>query len=138
MYLKGKSVSDSNTSMLPHWQKNFVIGIDDCVCVAEKKGAFLTAKDVANAIEVNGARDWVNTRFDEGHKICFLTTRSEKLRVSTELWLKKHGFKYHSLIMKKPRAQEYHYIDDRHVQATTFRGRFAQLVKKEHEIQVFS
>ena len=64
--------------------------------------------------------------------------QARKLRVQQEEWLKQHGFKYHSLVMEKPEALEYHYIDDRHVQATTFRGKFAPLVKKEHRIQVFS
>ena len=42
----------------------------------------------------------------------------------TEEWLKKHGFKYHSLLMGKPRGGNYHWIDN-------------HLVKKEVTIEVF-
>ena len=125
-------------TILPNWQKNFVVGIDDCICVTKISKGALSARKVSEATEVKGASAWINKQYDEGHNVCFLTTRDERLRVSTEAWLKLHGFKYHSLIMNKPKALEYHYIDDRHVQATTFQGKFAPLVKKEHEIQVFS
>jgi hypothetical protein len=124
--------------LLPSWQKNYVIGIDDCICTVKKTRGPITAKQASEAVEIEGARSWVNKQYDEGNIICFLTTRREKLRSATELWLKNHGFKYHSLIMSKPLAEQYHYIDDRHVQATTFRGKFAPFVKKEHTIQVFS
>ena len=80
----------------------------------------------------------MNKQYEYGNIVCFLTTRREYLRAPTEAWLREHGFKYHSLIMGKPKAEQYHYIDDRHVQATTFRGKFAPFVKKEHTIQVFS
>ena len=128
----------ANPAILPSWQKNFIVGIDDCICVTRSSKRGLSAKNVAEAEEILGARSWINKRYDEGHNICFLTTRKERLRAPTEAWLKEHGFKYHSLIMDRPKAQHYHYIDDRHVQATTFRGKFAPLVKKEHKIQVFS
>lgn len=127
----------STSDLLPSWQKNFIIGIDDCICVSKTKRRLPTARDVSEAVPVNGAREWVNKLFNEGHNICFFTTRSEKLRSATVDWLKKKGFKYHTLIMNKPEALKYHYIDDRHVQATTFKGKFAPLVRREHVIQVF-
>ena len=132
-----KRVQENNLGLLPTWQKNFIIGIDDCICIAKKSGTRLSAKDVSEAIPIEGAREWVNKRYDEGHNICFFTARGERLRAATEAWLEKEGFKFHSLIMNKPEALQYHYIDDRHVQATTFRGKFAPLVKKDHTIQVF-
>jgi hypothetical protein len=135
---RGSKRKQSQAALLPEWRKNYVIGVDDCICIAKQTGKRLTARQVANAVEVEGARDWVNRKFDDGNTICFLTTRGERLRASTEEWLEQHGFKYHSLIMGKPVAEQYHYIDDRHVQATTFRGKFAPFVKKEHTIQVFS
>jgi hypothetical protein len=128
----------SKPTILPSWKKNFIIGIDDCICVVPKSGKKKSEKAVAQAIEVKGARAWINKQYDDGHTICFLTTRPENLRAATKVWLKQHEFRYHSLIMNKPVALEYHYIDDRHVQATTFRGKFAPLVRKEHKIQVFS
>jgi cation transport regulator ChaC len=129
---------ETKPNILPGWQKNFIVGIDDCICVTNRSGRVLTLKEVEDAVEVKGARVWINKQYDAGHHICFLTTRGEKLRVPTADWLQRHGFKYHSLIMIKPKAREYHYIDDRHVQATTFRGKFAPLVREEHKIQVFS
>ena len=136
--IRDSKVKKAEPAILPSWQKNFIVGIDDCICVAKESSRGLSEKNVIEAEEVEGASAWINERYDEGHNICFLTTRKERLRSSTEAWLKQHGFKYHSLIMNRPKAQQYHYIDDRHVQATTFRGKFAPLVKKEHKIQVFS
>ena len=135
--IRDSKVKTAESAILPSWQKNFIIGIDDCIFVVARSNRGLTAKDIAKAEEVPGAREWIKKRYDEGHNICFLTTLKERLRTPTETWLKEHDFKYHSLIMNRPKAQHYHYIDDRHVQATTFQGKFAPLVKKEHKIQVF-
>ncbi|MGI0090804.1 MAG: phosphoheptose isomerase [Nitrososphaerales archaeon] len=123
-------------AILPAWKKNFVIGIDDCVCIADSRGR-LSAQAIAGAREIAGAKEWTNKLYDEGHQICFFTTRPGKFRAATEKWLKLRGFKYHSLVMDKPEALQYHYIDDRHVQATTFRGKFSPLIRKEHRIEVF-
>jgi hypothetical protein len=35
-----------------------------------------------------------------------------------EEWLNKHGFKYHSLLMGKPRGGNYHWVDNHLVKAT--------------------
>ena len=137
MVRRATGAKGGEPQLLPGWQKNFVIGVDDCICTTKSSGKKLSAKDVSNAKVVKGAKEWVNKLYDEGHNICFFTPRGERLRKATEAWLKKEGFKYHSLVMGKPEALQYHYIDDRHVQATTFRGKFAPLVKKEHTIQVF-
>ena len=136
--IRNSKQKDPKPAVLPNWKKNFVIGIDDCICVTKQSSGKLSAKQVKVAVEVEGARAWVNKQYDNGNIVCFLTTRGESQRASTEAWLREHGFKYHSLIMGKPKAEQYHYIDDRHVQATTFRGKFAPFVKKEHTIQVFS
>ena len=49
--------------------------------------------------------------------------------------------KYHQLILNKPRKLppyvEYHFIDDAHVKATTFKGKFSNFVKKNVDIEVF-
>ncbi len=125
---------------LEEWQKNFILGLEGCVC--KSTGATgkkrLSAKQVLETEEIRGAREWVNARFDEGHFICFFSSRPEGLRKSTERWLISHGFRYNLLVMEKPLAMTYHYVDDRYVQATTFNGRYTRLVRKEHRIQVFS
>jgi len=131
------AISRSDLSLLPRAQKNFIIELDGCVCTVPKDGKKLTPEDALNAQPLVDARDWINKKHDEGHLICFFTTRPEKLKKSTEKWLKSNGFRYHSLVMNKPIARKYHYIDDRRVQATTFNGKFTPLVVKEETIQVF-
>ena len=119
-------------------RKNFVIDLDQCICDVAINGKTATSVSaILSAKEVKGAREWVNRLSSQGHFICFFSNRQETFRTATTEWLKDHGFKYDSLIMGKPYADNYHYIDDRHVQATTFRGRYAPLVRKEHPIQVF-
>ncbi len=132
---KSKLASENDAKLLPAWKKNFVIGIDDCICVTRSKK--VTRAEILAAEEVRGAKEWVNEKFEKGHHICFLTTRPERLRKPTEMWLETHGFKYHDLVMEKPDAVQYHYIDDRHVRATTFKGRFTKLIKKQQKIEIF-
>jgi hypothetical protein len=69
--------------------------------------------------------------------ICFFTSRVEEHRSVTENWLSNHGFKYHSLLMGKPRGGNYHWIDNHLVRATRFKGKFTDLVEKEVKAQVF-
>ena len=114
--------------------KNFIVDIDGVVC-----------EDVPNeepermetAAEIAGAKEQINNWYDQGHIITFFTSRTEELRKVTVGWLKEHGFKYHKIIFGKPRGGNYHYIDNNHVRATTFRGKFGKLVYKERNIQVF-
>ena len=55
----------------------------------------------------------------------------------TKNWLKDNGFKYHSLLMGKPRGGNYHWIDNHLVKATRYNGKFTDLVEKEVTIEVF-
>ena len=80
----------------------------------------------------------LNSWFDQGHVICFFTSRTEDHREVTQEWLKKHGFRYHSLLMGKPRGGNYHWIDNHLVKATRYNGKFTDLVDKEITIQVFN
>lgn len=52
-----------------------------------------------------GAVETVNRWHGAGHTIIIDTARDEKWRAYTEQWLKKYGFKYHSLRMEKPDVQ---------------------------------
>lgn len=79
----------------------------------------------------------INNWYDEGHQICFFTSRTEDLREITETWLNKHGFKYHSVLMGKPRGGNYHWIDNHLVKATRYKGKFTEMVDKKVTIQVF-
>ena len=79
----------------------------------------------------------INGWYDAGHIITFFTSRIEEHRTVTEEWLNKHGFKYHGILMGKPRGGNYHWIDNHMVRATRYEGRFTDLVEKEMTIQVF-
>ena len=79
----------------------------------------------------------VNKWFEDGHRITFFTSRTEEHREITESWLLQHGFRYHILLMNKPRGGNYHWIDNHIVKATRFKGKFTDLVVKTHEIEVF-
>ena len=114
--------------------KNYLIDIDGTVCddiPNEEPERMLTAEVYPDALIT------LNKWYDEGHIICFFTSRTEDHRTYTEIWLRENGFKYHSLLMGKPRGGNYHWIDNHLVKATRYRGHFTDLVDKEVTIQVF-
>ena len=119
---------------LPDGIKNYLIDIDGTITddipneEPERMETCLPYKDALLTC---------NKWFDEGHMICFFTSRVEDHRKITEDWLDKHGFKYHSLLMGKPRGGNYHWIDNHLVKATRYRGSFTEMVKKEVTIEVF-
>ncbi len=51
--------------------------------------------------------------------------------------MKDNGFKYHGLLVGKPRGGNYHWIDNHIVRATRYEGNFTDLVKQEVTIEVF-
>jgi uncharacterized HAD superfamily protein len=120
--------------ILPEGIKNYLIDIDGTICddiPNEEPERMLTAKVYPDALIT------LNKWFEEGHVICFFTSRTEEHRGYTETWLKENGFKYHSLLMGKPRGGNYHWVDNHLVKATRYRGKFTDLVDKEVTIQVF-
>lgn len=133
--LKAATKGGSNISpLLPDDVKNYLIDIDGTICddiPNEEPERMLTAAVYPDALKT------LNKWYDEGHFICFFTSRTEEHRAYTETWLKKHGFKYHSLLMGKPRGGNYHWIDNHLVKATRYKGKFTDLVDKEVTIQVF-
>ena len=92
---------------------------------------------MVNCLPFKDALLTCNKWFKEGHMICFFTSRLEDHREITETWLEKHGFKYHTLLMGKPRGGNYHWIDNHLVKATRYNGKFTDLIKKEVKIEVF-
>ena len=84
-----------------------------------------------------GAVETLNKWYDDGHIITFFTSRTEEVRDITETWLNKHGFKYHGLLMGKPRGGNYHWIDNHIVRGTRYNGVWSDLVEKEVTIEVF-
>jgi hypothetical protein len=120
--------------ILPEGIKNYLIDIDGTICddiPNEEPERMLTAEVYVDALKT--LNDW----FDEGHIICFFTSRLEEHREYTEIWLKENGFKYHSLLMGKPRGGNYHWVDNHLVKATRYRGKFTELVSKDVTIEVF-
>src|SRR5687767_8549102 len=126
----GKKISP----VLPDHVKNFLIDIDGTICEDipnEEPERMATAKLYPDALQV------CNKWYDEGHIISFFTSRTEAHREITEKWLNANGFKYHGMLMGKPRGGNYHWIDNHIVRATRYVGKFTDLVDKEVTIQVF-
>ncbi len=126
----GKHISP----ILPEDIKNYLIDIDGTVCEDipnEEPERMRTAGLYPDALET------VNKWYQEGHIITFFTSRTEEHREVTETWLHENGFKYHGLLMGKPRGGNYHWIDNHIVRATRYEGKFTDLVEKTVSIQVF-
>lgn len=120
--------------ILPDNIKNYLIDIDGTICddiPNEEAHRMLTAEPYPDALEI------LNKWYDEGHIITFFTSRTEVHRDYTETWLNKHGFKYHGLLMGKPRGGNYHWIDNHLVKATRFKGKFTDLIMAKKDIEVF-
>ncbi len=127
---KGERVSPR----LPENVKNFLIDIDGTVCEDvpnEEPERMSTVLPYPDALKM------INKWYEQGHVVTFFTSRTEAHRAITEEWLERHNFKYHSLLMNKPRGGNYHWIDNHIVKATRFKGKFTDLVVKTHEIEVF-
>ncbi len=133
-----KEIKDENGNLLSPildpTVKNYLIDIDGTICddiPNEEPERMVTCEPYPDALDV------LNKWYDEGHIITFFTSRTEEHREVTEAWLKKHGFKYHGLLVGKPRGGNYHWIDNHMVKATRFNGKFTDLVKRMVEIEVF-
>jgi len=79
----------------------------------------------------------INKWYDQGHIITFLTARTTEHYQITHDWLTKHGFKFHALMVGKPRGGNYHFIDNHIIKATRYHGKFTELTEKSVTIEVF-
>jgi uncharacterized HAD superfamily protein len=119
---------------LPDDVKNYLIDIDGTI-----------TDDIPNeepwrmetSLPYDGSVEMINSWFDDGHIITFFTSRTDEHEIVTKQWLDKHGFKYHNILFNKPRGGNYHWIDNHIVRATRYDGRWSELIKKEHKIEVF-
>ena len=128
--VNGESISP----VLPKDVKNYLIDIDGTICddiPNEEPERMVTANLYPDALKI------LNKWHDEGHYITFFTSRLEEQRSVTENWLNQNGFKYHGLLMGKPRGGNYHWVDNHIVRATRFDGKFTDLVRKDTSIEVF-
>ena len=120
--------------ILKEGQKNYLIDIDGTICddipneEPERMGTCLPYPDALKIL---------NKWYDDGHVITLFTSRTDEHRDVTEMWLKKHGFKYHGILLNKPRGGNYHWIDNHIVKATRFKGKFTDLIVETREIEVF-
>lgn len=133
--LKNKIEQGEHISpILPEGIKNYLIDIDGTITddvPNEEPERMATCKPFPDALVT------LNKWYEEGHIICFFTSRTEDHREVTEAWLKEHGFKYHSMLMGKPRGGNYHWIDNHLVKATRYTGAFTELVERVVTIEVF-
>jgi hypothetical protein len=120
-------------------RKIILCDIDGTICYPDIKNEdshlYPTAKVIDGSLEI------INKWYDEGNIITFFTARESKDREITDKWLTDNGFKYHGLIMDKPRCvnnnDEYVWIDNRKVRAITYLGTWSELVTVKKEIKIF-
>ncbi len=120
--------------VLDEFTKNYMIDIDGTICddiPNEEPERMTTIEPYPDALGI------INKWYEEGHIITFFTSRTDEHKKRTEDWLKKHGFKYHGLLLNKPRGGNYHWIDNHLVKATRYKGKFTDLVEIKATIQVF-
>ena len=116
--------------------KVYLIDIDGTIC-----------EDIRNedshlypfALHYEESRLLLNKWYDDGNIITFFTARESKDRHITEDWLRLKGFKFHGLIMDKPRClnedDEYVWIDNRKVRGITYVGNWGPLVERFAKIK---
>lgn len=133
-----KEIRDENgdliSPILPEDVKNYLIDIDGTITEDvpnEEPERMVTCEPFPDALQT------LNKWYDEGHIITFFTSRTEEHRKVTEDWLHRNNFKYHGLLMGKPRGGNYHWIDNHLVKATRYKGKFTDLIMKKKDIQVF-
>ena len=127
---KGEHISPQFTSDI----KNFIIDIDGTITEDvpnEEPERMVTCKPFPDALKT------INKWYDEGHIITFLTARTTEHYQVTIDWLNKHGFKFHGLMVGKPRGGNYHFIDNHIIKATRYLGKFTELTEKTTTIEVF-
>jgi uncharacterized HAD superfamily protein len=120
--------------VLPEGTKNYLIDIDGTI-----------TEDVPNeepwrmleCEPYEGSVDIINRWFSDGHVITFFTSRTEEHREITDTWLQKNGFRFHNLLMGKPRGGNYHWIDNHIVRATRYNGKWTPLTTVKTDIEVF-
>lgn len=120
--------------VLPEGVKNYLIDIDGTITEDvpnEEPERMATCEPFPDALKT------LNKWYDEGHMICFFTSRTEEHRDVTIEWLNRHGFNFHSLLMGKPRGGNYHWVDNHLVRATRYKGKFTDLIEKKVTIEVF-
>lgn len=120
--------------VLPEGTKNYLIDIDGTITEDvpnEEPWRMLECKPYEGSVDI------INRWFSDGHVITFFTSRTEEHREITDTWLQKNGFRFHNLLMGKPRGGNYHWIDNHIVRATRYNGKWTPLTTVKTDIEVF-
>jgi uncharacterized HAD superfamily protein len=120
--------------ILPSNIKNYLIDIDGTITddiPNEEPERMVTCEPWLDSLSI------INEWYDQGHIITFFTSRTDEVKDITVDWLEKYGFKYHNLLMNKPRGGNYHWIDNHVVKATRLKTKWSPLVNKKELIEVF-
>lgn len=125
---------DHISPVLKDGVKNYLIDIDGTITEDVPNEEPERMKD---CVPFPDALETINRWYDEGHYICFFTSRTNDLKQITIDWLDKNGFKYHDVLCGKPRGGNYHWIDNHLVRATRYKGKFTDMVEKHVLIEVF-
>lgn len=126
--VKKRKASREKLNTIPS-QGKLVIAIDIDGTIADSRrvdfeNANKSPQEVMKAKPIAEARQAIRKLYKMGHKIVFHSSRLECQRKPTVLWLKKHGFPYHFLELRKFAANLY--IDDRAIN-----GRYWKRIVKE-------
>lgn len=119
---------------LPDGVKNYMIDIDGTITddVPNEE-----PERMSTVLPYEGSIEMINEWYEQGHIITFFTSRTEEHREITEEWLNKYGFKYHGMLMEKPRGGNYHWIDNHIVRATRYNGKWTSLEVQQKNVEVF-
>jgi len=95
--------------VLPEGKNNLLIDIDGTITddVPNER------TDLMSVVQpYEGAVEKINEYYSAGHIITFFTSRTDEHRTVTLEWLNRHGFKFHQLLMNKPRGGNYYWVDN--------------------------
>ena len=112
---------------------NILIDIDGAVSEVippQESHRFQNAKVIAGSLQS------INSLYDAGNTITFVTIRPENFKEVTEIWLKSNGFKYHALIMNKPKASKYYWINNLEVHGIKYNNNWNLIEDKLKETKV--
>lgn len=114
--------------------KNYLIDIDGTITddVPNEE-----PERMSTCLPYEGSVDIINSWYDQGHIITFFTSRTNDHEIVTKQWLERHGFRYHNLLLNKPRGGNYHWIDNHVVRATKYKGVWGDLIKVQKTVEIF-
>ena len=89
-----------------------IIDLDGTICSEEKSFSRPLATPKS------GCAEFISSLYNDGHTIIIYSARTWQEYEVTEDWLKRHGIKFHQLILGKPIGD--FWIDDRAIEFTSW------------------